>query len=333
MHTRLPILLLLLFVSSTYTLAQGGRGTAASNTRHIVYGDVKVEQTDAAAGQKPISLDLTLFNEFGNAMSRQRVQSNGRYRFIDIPDGRYYIVIEYEGTELDRFIVDFSSEFKTDMQKDIELQARALSNAAKAAVVAAADKYDRSSKTSSLFTKAKDAAKNKKYDEATTLFRQIVETDPADFPAWYELGTVYFIQKNYGEAEKAYTQAIAKHPDYGIALLSLGRLRIAQKNYDGAIEALLQAVKALPDSAQANFFLGEAYLQNRKGSLAVGYLNQALKLDPVGMADAHLRLGALYNAAGMKDKAASEYEEYLKVVPNYENKKQLQDYINANKKP
>ena len=43
-----------------------------------------------------------------------------------IPDGRYYIVIEYEGTELDRFIVDFSSQYKSDLQKDIELQARAV---------------------------------------------------------------------------------------------------------------------------------------------------------------------------------------------------------------
>jgi tetratricopeptide (TPR) repeat protein len=106
-----------------------------------------------------------------------------------------------------------------------------------------------------------------------------------------------------------------------------------QKNYDGAIEALSQAVKVLPASAQANYFLGEAYLQNKKGSLGVGYLNQALKLDPVGMADAHLRLGALYNAAGMKDKAAAEYEEFLKKVPDYQEKKQLQDYITANKKP
>jgi tetratricopeptide (TPR) repeat protein len=261
------------------------------------------------------------------------VQSNGRYRFIDIPDGRYYIVIAYEGTELDRFSVDFSSQFKSDLQRDIELQSRVVSEAAKAAVVAAADKYNRGSKTSSLFAKANDARKNKKYDEAATLLRQITETDAADFEAWYELGTVYFIQKNYGEAEKAYTQAITKHPDYGVALISLGRLRIAQKNYDGAIEALSQAVKVLPTSAQANFFLGEAYLQNKKGSLAVGYLNQALKLDPVGMVDARLRLAALYNAAGMKDKAAAEYEEFLKVVPDYENKKQLQDYITANKKP
>ena len=332
MLSKIAILSLLLFTISNYAQSPGGRGAAASSTRHIVYGDVKVEQGEGSS-DKPISLEITLFNEYGNQYARQRVQSNGRYRFIDIPDGRYYIVVEYEGTELDRFIVDFSSQFKSDLQRDIELQARVVSEAAKAAVVAAADKYNRGSKTSSIFTKAKDAARNKKYDEAATLFRQITEADPADFPAWYELGTVYFIQKNYAEAEKAYTQAIAKHPDYGVALISLGRLRIVQKNYDGAIEALSQAVKVLPTSAQANFFLGEAYLQNKKGSLAVGYLNQALKLDPVGMADARLRLAALYNAAGMKDKAAAEYEEFLKVVPDYENKKQLQDYITANKKP
>jgi tetratricopeptide (TPR) repeat protein len=326
----LPLLFMLTLFSCA--LGQGGRGAAASSTRHIIYGDIKVDQSQSGSN-KPISLDLTLFNEYGNALARQRVQSNGRYRFIDISDGRYYIVIEYEGTELDRFTVDFSSQFKSDMQKDIELQARALSEAAKAAVVSAADKYDRGSKTSSMFSKARDAAKDKKYDKATAFLRQIVETDPADFPAWQELGTLYFKQKNYAEAEKAYMQAIAKHPNYGTALLSLGRLRIVQKNYDGAIEALLEAVKALPTSAEANYFLSEAYLQNKKGSLAVDYLNQAIKLDPVGMADAHLRLAALYNAAGLKDKAAAEYEEFLKKNPDYQDKKKLEDYITANKKP
>lgn len=325
-----PILPLLILALFTCAFGQGGRGNPANTSRHIVYGDIKVDQSPGG-NDKPLSLEFTLFNEYGNAISKQRVQTNGRYRFIDIPDGRYYIVIEYEGTELDRFTVDFSSQFKSDMQKDIELQARAVSEAAKAAVISAADKYDRGSKTSSMFAKAMEARKNKKNDEATTLLLKIVETDPADFPAWYELGTVYFVQKNYAEAEKAYLQAIAKHPDYGVALTSLGRLRIAQKNYDGAIEALSQAVKTQPPSAQANFFLGEAYLQNKRGSLAVGYLNEALKLDPVGMADAHLRLGALYNAAGMKDKAAAQYEEFLKKVPDYPERKSLETYINANK--
>ena len=332
MKTRSAILsLLIVLLFSANAMGQGERGVAAGGgTRHIVYGDVKVDVSQPGA-DKPISLDITLYNEYGNAMAKQRVQSNGRYRFIDIQDGRYYIVVEYEGTELDRFTVDFSSQFKSDMQRDIELQARAVTEAARAAVAAAADRYDRSSKTSSIYSKAMTASKNKKNDEAETLLRQVVVIDPADFAAWYELGTVYFIEKNYAEAEKAYLQAIAKHPDYVVALISLGRLRIAQKNFDGAIEALSHAVKVQPTSAQANFFLGEAYLQNKKGSLGVGYLNEALKLDPIGMADAHLRLGALYNAAGMKEKAALEYEQFLKKVPDYPEKQALQDYVTANK--
>ncbi len=325
----LSIVLILLFAASVAAQSdQGGRGAG----HHIVYGDIKVDESQANGG-KPLSLDVILLNEYGNAISRQRVSSNGRYRFIDLADGRYYVVVEYENSELTRVSVDFSSPVKTDLEQDIELQWRDLSGAAGAGVVSAADKYDRPAKTAKMFSKSTEAIKNKNYDEAVSLLRQIVDADPSDFPAWKELGTVYFIQKNYAEAEKAYTQAISRHPDYALALISLGRLRIAQKNFDGAIEVLMQAVKVQPTSPQANYFLGDAYLQIKKGSLAVGYLNEAIKLDPVGMADAHLRLAALYNAVGMKDKAAIEYEEFLKKRPDDPEKQKLQAYITANKKP
>jgi Tfp pilus assembly protein PilF len=49
------------------------------------------------------------------------------------------------------------------------------------------------------------------------------------------------------------------------------------------------------------------------------------------MADAHLRLAALYNAVGMKDKAAAEYEQFLKKVPDHPDAKKLKEYIDANK--
>src|SRR5689334_2519075 len=240
-------------------IAQGGRGAnVGSSGRHYVYGDIKVKETE---GSKPLTFDVILFNEYGNQQNQQRVQSNGRYRFNEMADGRYYIVVQYEGMEVDRFIVDFSSPLKTDTQHDVELEMRNVESAMKAATISAADKYDRGSKTSSIFAKGQDAAKNKKYDEAVKLFRQVVETDAADFPAWLELGTALFAQKDYAEAEKAYQQAIDKHPNYVTAWISLGRLRIVQKNFDGAIEVLSLAVKAQPDSAQANYFLGEAYLQ------------------------------------------------------------------------
>ncbi len=328
---RISLTVLFIFLLAAME-AQGQRGsTPRSGGTHAVYGDIKVDESQASG--KPISLDLTLFNEYGNVISRQRVSSNGRYRFIDLADGRYYIVVEFESSEVTRITVDFSSPVKTDLQQDIELQWRDVSAARRAAVISAADRYDRPSKNDKIFSKATEALEKKNYDQAISLLRQIVETDANDFPAWNDLGTAYFIQKNYAEAELAYSQAIAKHPDYASALISLGRLRIAQKNFDGAIEALTQAVKVQPTSPQANYFLGEAYLQVKKGSLAVGYLNEAIKLDPVGMADAHLRLGALYNAVGMKDKAAAEYEQFLKKRPDDPDRKKLEKYIAENKKP
>ena len=333
MRIRQSTSLVILFLLCAVPIAaQGGRGGVATGGHHILYGDVRID-TNEPIGGKPVAIDVILFNEYGNTISRQKVSGNGRYRFIDLADGRYYVVVEFENAEVTRFNVDFSSPVKTDQQQDIELQSANLSAAAKASFISAADKYERPGKNASNFEKATQAAKNKNYEQAISLFQRIVESDPADFPAWNELGTLYFIQKNYAEAEKAYAQAIAKHPDYVVALVSLGRLRIAQKNFDGAIEVLGHAVKVQPSSAQANYFLGEAYLQIKKGSLAVGYLNEAIKLDPMGMADAHLRLGALYNAVGLKDKAAAEYEEFLKKRPDDPEKEKLRAYISANKKP
>jgi len=49
------------------------------------------------------------------------------------------------------------------------------------------------------------------------------------------------------------------------------------------------------------------------------------------MADAHLLLAALYNASGLRDKAAAEYSAFLKQRPDYSDRKKLEAYISANK--
>ena len=82
-------------------------------------------------------------------------------------------------------------------------------------------------------------------------------------------------------------------------------------------------------SADANFLLGESYLQLKKGSKAVPYLEEAARL---GRADAHLRLATLYNAVGLKDRAADQYEQYLAKKPDSPDRKKLEDYIKENKK-
>jgi tetratricopeptide (TPR) repeat protein len=202
----------------------------------------------------------------------------------------------------------------------------------KVGVVSVKNTYARGAANTALFEKAGVSIKKNDYDQAVSFLRQILNTDPKDFEAWTELGTALLSQNKTDDAERAYLGALAEHPNYMLALVNLGKLRLIQKQYEKAVETLDQAVKVQPKSATANYYLGEAYLQIKKGSKAVVYLREALNLDPIGKADAHLRLAALYNAAGLKDKAAAEYEDFLKKKPDYPAKKKLEQYITQNKK-
>ena len=317
-----------LLASGLFVQAQAQAGTNRS-----IFGDLRVDDSKVS-GVKPISYDVILCSEGGTRLSHQTVSPNGRYRFF-VSSGVYYVVVELEQVEIARVRVDMLSPMVTTLQKDIELAWRVPPGSekkVKPGVVSAADVYERSAATEKLFNRAEQAFDRKSYDQAIALFQEILKLDAGDYQSWTELGTVYLIQRNNSEAEKAYKRAVEIQPAYLLALIDLGRLRLAVRNYDGAIEVLSRALIVRPDSADVYFLLGEACLQVKKGSAAVASFSEALKLDPQGMADAHLRLAALYNAAGMKDKAAAEYEQFLKKRPDHADRKKLEQYISANKK-
>ena len=297
---------------------------------HTLYGDVKVEAEPGAESSKPLSLEVQLYIINGTLVGTQTVTANGRYRFMELRNGEYDIVVLSENSEVARVRVRVDAVYKNDFRQDIVLAARADHRTSRAATISASDVYERTGGNKSLFEKSQKAVDAKKYDEAVDLLGRLVAADAKDFQAWTELGTAQLLRNNFEEAEKAYRRATEERPTFTLALLNLGRLLSAQKKYEAAIEPLTEAVKSSPSSADANFLLGEAYLQIKKGSKAVPYLTEAAKL---GKADAHLRLAALYNAAGMKDKAALEYEEFLKKRPDYKDRKILEQYISENKKP
>ena len=300
---------------------------------HILYGDFKVDESQGTADNR-LSYEIILYTIGRVAIGRQTVTSNGRYRFNNLPSGVYDLAVESENVEVARIRVELVSPLPMDQRQDISLALKSLGNSspAKPASVSVEDAYTRTPANQKLFEKAQAATDNKKYAEAVGFFNELLKNDPKDFQALTEMGTVYLLEQKLPEAEKAYTSAIAVRPKFFLALMNLGRLRMMEKNFEGAIEPLSTAVTIQPTSADANYRLGESYLQVKKGSKAVGYLYEALKLDPIGRAEAHLRLATLYNAAGMKDKAVIEYEEFLKKKPDHPDAKKFRDYIAANKK-
>ncbi|PYS71343.1 MAG: hypothetical protein DMF69_10665 [Acidobacteria bacterium] len=328
----LAIGFVLVFEGMVY--AQGGTVSqpgAGSRRNYSLTGDLRVDDAAADASQKAAVYDVILYTRGNDVFSRQRVGNGSRYRFNNIFNGDYYLAVEFDGSEIARMPILISANSSDDIRQDLELKWKARPVGGVAGVVNAADAYNRTSEAKSLYQKASQEIAAKNFSQATQTLRAVVAADPKDFPAWSDLGMVYFLQKDLDAAENSYQGAITAKPDHVSALVSLGRVRIAKKNNEGAIEPLEAALKADPKSASANYFLGEAYLALKKGSKAVGYLNAALAIDPIGMADAHLRLGSLYNLAGYKDRAAAEYEQFIAKKPDYPERKKLEEYIQANK--
>jgi tetratricopeptide (TPR) repeat protein len=323
---RFFILILILVAIQIYP------SSAMAQAGLTIFGDVRITSDGNALVPKDVLLILRRVPD--GEVGRQMVSSRGRYRFTSLKEGEYEIVAEADGKEIGRLtqirIGGMTlSNSPYGYQNDLEIRWRPRAAQPAGGVISAADVYDRPASTKPIFVKAEEAVAKKKLDQAATLLKQVVETDNADFQAWTALGTVYFAQEKFDDAQQAYQHAVAVKPDSPRAQFNLGRLLSSQKKYEDAIVPLTKAVELQPTSGDANMLTGEAYLQLKKGSKAIPYLEEAAKH---GRPDAHLRLGWLYNAAGLKDKAALEYEEYLKKNPEYPDRNKLKEYITANKK-
>jgi tetratricopeptide (TPR) repeat protein len=296
--------------------------------RSILFGDFRV---DGIVGDGAETFHVFLYTTAGLVVARQAVSNNGRYRFTSIPNGEYVLVVENDSREVARMPFLIFERANTDLRRDIQLEWRS-PTATEGRTVAGVESYKRSPENQARFESAQESARKKEFDKAISLMLQVANSDAKDFIALTELGTLYSKNDKASEAEKYYLRALTERPAFFLALLNLGKLRLGQKNFDGSIEVLTRALESEPKSADANYLLGEAYLGIKKGSKAVGYLNEAIKLDPLGKAEAHLRLAALYNAAGAKDRAVVEFEQFLAKKPDYPQKKELEKYIQENKK-
>ncbi len=265
----------------------------------------------------------------GRFNQRQQVSNSGSYILNNVPRQNSVLAVVIDGNEVlqHNIVPSPSSMINQDFFVNWA-QAQNLVN--KTGTISAKDFYQRSDENQKLFDKAISAIKDKKSDVAINLFKQIVKSDTKDFLAWTQLGNLYFLNEKLSEAEESYAKALTEKPDYMLALMNLGKVQIAKKDTDKAIATLTKVVETQPKSADAQHYLGEAYLQAKKGSKAVVYLNEAIRLAPIEKAEIHLRLATLYNGAGLKDRAALEYKQFLEKVPKYAEKEKLEKYIKEN---
>jgi len=245
----------------------------------------------------------------------------------EVPKDYSTIVVELDHDEVDNFQILPSPA--AVIFKDFEINwERFLTRQKTAGILTAA--YQRNKENQNRFDRAISEINKGNNDSAIALLKVVIESDPNDYYALAQMGNAYFLKNDLTSAENAYLNALRERPSYTLAWVNLGKLYLSREDNEKALETLTKAVEASPSSADANHFLGEAYLAVKKGSKAVGYLNEAIRLAPMEMAEVHLRLAALYNAAGLKSRAAAEYQKFLNKVPKYERREELRKYITEN---
>ena len=315
----------ILLVSASAQDIRSATGMPIPIGADVIWGQIELKGL-APNEPRPVVTVLLMFN--GVQLDTSQANDRGYYYFLQKSRDAAQLVVRVAGMEMGRVMI-----FAATQRYDMSVNWSGAQGARPPGVVSAKDAYtSRSSANQKLLDKAIKEVEKKNNKEAISLMLEIVASDPNDFIAWAGLGSLYRGESKFSDAEKAYERSLKLKPDLMIALLSLGKLYLSNRSFEKAIAVLEKAVAADPTSVDALHFLGESYLQSKLGSKAVPVLNEAIRLAPMEKAELHLRLAALYDAAGLKDRAAGEYKLFLDKKPNFEEKDKLQKYIKDHQK-
>src|SRR6185503_9662829 len=214
--------------------------TVLSQGRQIftLFGDIKVD-TSKTDEPVPLSLDVFLYKS-GSIIGRQRLGNNDRYRFNNLSAGSYEVAVEIDNREVARVSTLIAGQVADDIRLDLNLAYRKTieRKVGGGEVISIDETYPRNGRNNTLHQKSIREVEQKNYAEAVATLRELVDLDPKDYQAWFELGAIYFIRKEYEAAEKSFISSSIALPTYLPAHLNLGRVRLARKNFEGAIDAL-----------------------------------------------------------------------------------------------
>ena len=159
-------------------------------------------------------------------------------------------------------------------------------------------------------TAAKDAGN---YDQALSLFQQILAENPTITSAYLGIGDIYIIKNDYERAEPAYARAARLEPrnfdaqyGHGLALQMLGR-------FVDAIRAYHRALVIEPESFNANLNIATTYLQMGEPESAVTFAEKAVEANPQD-GPARVNLGAAYERVGRNADAVAQYEAAIELM-------------------
>ena len=149
--------------------------------------------------------------------------------------------------------------------------------------------------------------RNYQYYSGVGLWTDVIEHQPNNASAHFNLGLEYATLNKLAEAARHFEQALRIDPNYVDSLTNLGIVMERQGERGAAADAYRRALAIQPDNYDPNFNLGTLYLTQNDAPRALQYLNEALRVRPNSY-QAHHNLGQLYESQGDLDRALQHFE-------------------------
>ena len=144
-----------------------------------------------------------------------------------------------------------------------------------------------------------------KTSEAIAELQPMEQTNPKEPNLHFELGYLYYRQRDYDRSEKEFNLEIALDPNHAQAYTYLGDLAFQRNDEPGAEAMLDRAIQLQKGIRLAYLDLGVIYFDKKEYQKSITALKQAEQLDP-SEPDAHYRLAQDYKAQGQMENAKLE---------------------------
>lgn len=154
------------------------------------------------------------------------------------------------------------------------------------------------------------------FQRAEEACRKILEADPNDPDAWYNLTIIAHRTGKYEAAVNLIRRSIELSPQNPGFYIHLGLNFKALGKTAEAINAFQQAIDINPGMANAYNYLGVALGSEGKLDSAIENFERAIKIKS-DFAQAHNNLGVALKAIGRNDSALGEFRKAIEVDPEY----------------
>ena len=157
--------------------------------------------------------------------------------------------------------------------------------------------------------------KNRKFETAEKLYKEILSLDQSNSEAIFHLGTLYSQLKKFSQAKHLLLKADELNPNNLNINLNIGSLFFSTGEADLALKYFDKVIKIKPDYVLAHFNKGIILNSQRKYQGAIKCFEKIIKIEPDNI-NAHNVLGIILQEIGEFKKSLFYLKKSINISPN-----------------